>query len=72
MKNWNSINVNKKTMVENYKIAIFDKDKQNAQLYTADFICNNLAQLFLEFIILRSTKELIIIYWLIDQLEFFL
>ena len=51
MKNWNSLNVNKKTMVENYKIAIFDKDQQNAQLYTADFICNNQAQLLLEIII---------------------
>ena len=51
MKNWNSLNVNKKTMIENYKIAIFDKDEPHAQLYTADFICNNQAQSLLEVII---------------------
>ena len=51
MRNWQSLNVNKKTMIENYKIAIFDKDDKNVQLYTADFICNNQAQLLLEVVI---------------------
>ena len=51
MKNWQSLNVNKKTMIENYKIAVFDKDTKNVQVYTADFICNNQAQLLLEVII---------------------
>lgn len=51
MKNWNTLNVNKKTMIENYKIAIFAKDYNNVQLYTSDFICNNQAQLLLEIII---------------------
>ena len=51
MKNWNSLNVNKKTMIENYKISIFDKNIDNIQLYTSDFICNNQAQLLLEIII---------------------
>lgn len=51
MKNWQSLNVNKKTMIENYKIAIFDKNTENIQLYTSDFICNNQAQLLLEVII---------------------
>ena len=51
MRNWNTLNVNKKTMIENYKIAIFAKDYNNVQLYTSDFICNNQAQLLLEIII---------------------
>lgn len=51
MRNWNTLNVNKKTMIENYKIAIFAKDDNNVQLYTSDFICNNQAQLLLEIII---------------------
>ena len=51
MRNWNTLNVNKKTMIENYKIAIFAKDGNNVQLYTSDFICNNQAQLLLEIII---------------------
>tara|TARA_B110000091_G_scaffold214110_1_gene265852 strand:- start:393 stop:1565 length:1173 start_codon:yes stop_codon:yes gene_type:complete len=51
MKNWTNLNVNKKTMIENYKIAIFDKDIKNIQLNTSDFICNNHASLLLETII---------------------
>jgi len=51
MKNWQSLNVNKKTMIENYKIGVFDKDINNVQLYTSDFICNNQVQLLLEVII---------------------
>jgi len=51
MRNWNNMNLNKKTMIENYKISIFDKDSDNIQLYTSDFICNNQSQLLLEIII---------------------
>jgi hypothetical protein len=51
MKNWQSLNVNKKSMIENYKISVFDKDINNVQLYTVDFICNNQSQLLLEIII---------------------
>lgn len=51
MKNWSSLNINRKTMIENYKISIFDKNEQNVQLYTCDFICNNKSQLLLELVI---------------------
>lgn len=51
MKNWSSLNINRKTMIENYKISIFDKKEQNVQLYTCDFICNNKSQLLLELVI---------------------
>lgn len=51
MRTWQSLNVNKKTMIENYKIGVFDKDINNVQLYTSDFICNNQVQLLLEVII---------------------
>lgn len=51
MKNWNTLNINKKTMVENFKISIFEKNINNIHLYTCDFICNNHATLLLENII---------------------
>ena len=51
MKNWDTLNINKKTMIENYKISIFNKNLKEIHLYTCEFICNNHPDLLLEIII---------------------
>ena len=65
MKNWTNLNVNKKTMIENYKIAIFDKDIKNIQLNTSDFICNNHASLLFRNMFNYSRRKFSIIIVLI-------
>ena len=51
MKNWSTLNISKKIMIENLKISLFEKNINNIHLYTCDFICNNNAILLLETLI---------------------
>ena len=64
MKNWSTLNISKKIMIENLKISLFEKNINNIHLYTCDFICNNNAILLLETLI-----EIYIEYYNINNIE---
>ena len=51
MKNWKTINITKKTMIDNLKISFFNNDNQNIHIYICEFIVNNQTDTLLETLI---------------------